>query len=50
MTMAGHWDYILAAYGFAAAVLLGYRLFLGRRLRAAEAERAALSRGGKDRR
>ena len=47
MTMAGHWEYILAAYGVAAAVLLGYRIFLGRQLRSAEAERAALSRPAK---
>jgi hypothetical protein len=41
--MSGHWDFILAAYGLAAAVLGGYRFWLGRQLRAAEAERAALA-------
>ncbi len=46
--MSAHWDYILAAYGVAAAVILGYRLWLGRQLRAAEAERAALSGQGVD--
>lgn len=45
--MSPHWDYILAAYGMAAIVILGYRLWLGRQLRAAEAERAALSGRGK---
>lgn len=47
MTIAGHWDYILAAYGIAAAVLVGYRIFVGRQIRAAEAERAALAGRGK---
>lgn len=47
--MSGHWDYILAAYGVAAVVLLGYRIFLARQMRAAEAERAALSTQRKDR-
>ncbi len=47
--MSGHWDYILAAYGIAAAVLLGYRIYLGRQMRAAEAERAALSQQRKGR-
>ncbi len=46
--MSAHWEYILAAYGVAAIVILGYRLWLGRQLRAAAAERAALSRQGKD--
>ncbi len=46
--MSPHWDYILAAYGVAAAVILGYRVWLGRQLRAAEAERAALSPQGVD--
>jgi hypothetical protein len=41
--VSGHWDYILAAYGVAAAVLLGYRLFVGRCTRAAAAERDALA-------
>ncbi|HYB72616.1 MAG TPA: hypothetical protein VED18_04530 [Candidatus Sulfotelmatobacter sp.] len=41
--MNAHWDYILAAYGVAAVVLLGYRIYLARQMRAAEAERAALS-------
>ena len=45
--MSGHWDYILAAYGVAAAVLLGYRIYLGREIREAEAELAALARRGK---
>lgn len=45
--MAGHWEYIMAAYGIAAVVLLGYRIVLGRGIRAAEAERAALSGRGK---
>ncbi len=43
MIMAGHWDYILAAYGIAAVVLLGYRIFVGRQTGAAEAERTALA-------
>ena len=43
--MSGHWDYILGAYGVAAILLLGYRLWLGWQLRAAEAERAALAKG-----
>ena len=42
--MSGHWDYILAAYGVAAAVLLGYRVFVARQTRAAEAERDALAK------
>ena len=46
--MAGHWDYILAAYGVAAVVLVGYRFFLGRRLRAAEEGRAALTGRGRE--
>lgn len=41
----GPWGYILAAYGIAVAALLGYRLLLGRRLRAAAAEVAALEQG-----
>ena len=41
--MSAHWDYILAAYGVAAVVLLGYRIFLARQMRAAETERAALA-------
>ncbi len=45
--MSGHWDYILAAYGVAAVLLLGYRIFLGRQIRAAEAEIAALARQGR---
>ena len=45
--MSGHLDFILAAYGVAAVLLVGYRIFLGRQLRAAEDERAALEgRGG----
>ena len=47
--MSGRWDFILAAYGLAAIVLAGYRLWLGRQLRAAEAERAALAGRDKDR-
>ncbi len=43
--MSGHWDYILGAYGVAAIVILGYRVWVGRQLRAAEAERAALAKG-----
>lgn len=46
--MAGNWDYILAAYGVAAVVLVGYRILLGRRLRATEEERAALAGRGKE--
>lgn len=45
--MAGHWDFILAAYGVAVVLLVGYRLYVGRQLRVAEEERAALSDGGK---
>ena len=41
--MSAHWDYILAAYAVAAVALLGYRIVLARQMRAAEAERAALS-------
>lgn len=47
--MSAHWDYILAAYGVAAVALLGYRIYMARQMRAAEAERAALSTPRKDR-
>ena len=47
--MSGHWNFILAAYSLAAAVLVGYRVWLGRELRASEAERTALAGRDKDR-
>jgi len=47
--MSGHWDFILAAYGVAAVLLVGYRIFLGRQLRAAEDGRAALQGRAGDR-
>ena len=43
--MVGHWSFIAAAYGVALAVLLGYRLYVGRQLRAAEERRVALAKG-----
>ncbi len=43
--MSAHWDYILAAYGVAAVVLLGYWFYVGRQIRAAEAERSAVAKG-----
>ncbi len=46
--MSGHWDFILAAYGVAAVLLVGYRIYLGRQLRAAEDGRAALEGRGRD--
>jgi hypothetical protein len=46
--VSAHWDYILAAYGVAAAVLAGYRILLGQRIRAAEEERAALANRNRD--
>ena len=47
--MGSHWTYILGAYGLAAAVLLGYRVWLGRQLRVAETEQAALAQSPRKR-